>query len=107
MVYFSSQALAAVMALSLALPSTLAHPGEKVSPESMKREMSLRNAQHAHASRSLSKCSNSPAAVALKQRSVARRAEKVAKLRQERGLMASMCRSSKLIPDSPHVYEDH
>lgn len=107
MVYFSSQAVAAIMALSSALPSTLAHPGEKVSPESMKREMSLRNAQHAYASRSLSKCSNSPAAVALKQRSVARRAEKVAKLRQERGLTASMCHSQTLFPAIPHVYRDH
>lgn len=89
MVYFSSQTLAAVLALSLALPSTLAHPGEQVTSESMKREMSLRNAQHAAASRSLSQCQNSPAAVALKARAAARRAEKVANLRTERGLHKS------------------
>lgn len=89
MVQFNVQALTAAVALSMALPSTLAHPGEKVTPESMKREMSLRNQQHAAASRSLAKCQNSPAALALKQRAIARRAEKVTKLRKERGLTAS------------------
>lgn len=111
MVCFSSQALAAVMALSLALPSTLAHPGEKVSQESLKREMSLRSAQHAAASRSLSKCQNSPAALALKSRAINRRAEKVTKLRKERGLTASTscpaCHPLLSLPTYLPAHEKH
>lgn len=95
MVYISSRALAAVMALALSVPSTLAHPGEQVTQDSVKREMSLRNAQHAAASRSLSQCQNSPAAVALKTRAAARRAGKLASLRTARGLNSKPIRHQK------------
>lgn len=73
----------------LALPAaSLAHPGENV--EAIKREMAQRNTQHAYASRALSNCQGSPQAVALKERSAARRAAKAMELRQKRGLTTSM-----------------
>lgn len=81
----SLQTLAALLVLPAA---TLAHPGENV--EAIKREMAQRNTQHAYASRALSKCQSSPQAVALRERSAARRAAKAMELREKRGLTTGM-----------------
>jgi hypothetical protein len=75
------KALAAVMAI---IPLTLAHPGENV--EAIKKEMAARNVAHAAATRSLAKCQGSVEALALRERSAARRAAKVTELRRKRGL---------------------
>lgn len=75
------QSLVALLGLSAV---TLAHPGENV--EAIKREMAQRNTQHAYASRALAKCQNSPSAMALRERSAARRAAKAMELREKRGL---------------------
>lgn len=75
------KALAAVMAI---IPLALTHPGENV--EAVKREMAMRSTQHAAAARSLSKCQDSTEALALRERSAARRAAKVTELRRKRGL---------------------
>lgn len=82
MVHF--QTLAATLALPVAI---LAHPGENV--EAIKREMALRNSQHAYASRALSQCQNSPQALALRERTASRRAAKAMELREKRGLTDS------------------
>ncbi|KAI1267604.1 Intradiol ring-cleavage dioxygenase [Xylariaceae sp. FL1019] len=73
------------LAVALALPVALAHPGED--KEMMKREMVARNLQHAKASRALSACQGSPRAKALKSRAAARRAAKAHELRVKRGLI--------------------
>lgn len=76
------------VAAALAMPvGILAHPGENV--EAIKREMAMRNTQHAYASRALSSCQNSPRAVELRERTAARRAAKANELRQKRGLSHS------------------
>jgi hypothetical protein len=75
------QALATVMAI---IPIAFAHPGENV--EAIKREMAMRNTQHAVASRSLGNCQGSPEAVTLRERTAARRASKAMQLRTKRGL---------------------
>ncbi|CZR63100.1 related to GPI anchored dioxygenase [Phialocephala subalpina] len=73
-----------LVALLATVPLILAHPGENV--EAIKAEMVKRNAQHAAATRSLSECQNSAEALALRERSAARRAAKVTELRRKRGL---------------------
>lgn len=78
------QTLAATLALPLAV---IAHPGEN--KEAIKREMDLRNTQHAYASRSISECQNTAQALALKQRTAERRAAKAIELREKRGLSHS------------------
>ncbi|KAI0125607.1 Intradiol ring-cleavage dioxygenase [Xylariales sp. AK1849] len=78
-------ALKTLVALA-AVPLALAHPGEN--KEAIKREMAMRNAQHAIASRALSKCRDSPQAVELRSRAAARRAAKATQLRTMRGLVA-------------------
>lgn len=75
------KALAAVMAV---VPMAFAHPGESV--EAVKREMAVRNLAHAAASRSLGACEGSPEALAVKERSIARRTAKLTELRAKRGL---------------------
>lgn len=79
------KALAAMMAI---LPIALAHPGENV--EAIKREMAMRNIQHAVASRSLGNCQGSLEAVALRKRTATRRAAKAMELRTKRGLSKSV-----------------
>lgn len=75
----------ALAAATLALPlAVLAHPGDNV--DAIKREMDQRNTQHAHASRALSQCQNSPQALALRERTAARRAAKALELREKRGV---------------------
>lgn len=73
--------LTALMAI---VPLALAHPSEDV--EVLKREMAQRNTQHAAATRSLAQCQDSVQALALRERSAARRAAKVTELRTKRGL---------------------
>lgn len=73
--------LAAVMAF---VPLVLTHPGENI--DAIKREMAMRNTQHAAATRSMSNCQDSIEFVALKKQSAARRAAKVGELRRNRGL---------------------
>lgn len=72
------------IAVALALPLALAHPGED--KEILKREMAMRNAQHAKATRSLASCQDSPQAKALRSRAAARRMAKARDLRTKRGL---------------------
>lgn len=79
------QALAAVVALTHCV---LAHPGENV--EAIKHEMRVRNLAHAAASRSLAACQDTPNAVALRERTAARRAAKATELRAKRGISKSM-----------------
>jgi hypothetical protein len=81
MVHFGS------LAALVALPLALAHPGENV--EAIKREMTMRNIQHAAATRSLSQCQNAPHARALRETAAARRAEQVRELRTKSGLTDS------------------
>lgn len=79
------QTLAATLAMPIA---TLAHPGENV--EAIKREMALRNEQHAYASRALAECHNSASSLARRERAMARRTAKAVELREKRGLSSSM-----------------
>ncbi|KAH8657750.1 Intradiol ring-cleavage dioxygenase [Xylariales sp. PMI_506] len=67
-----------------ALPLALAHPGEDKTI--LKREMAMRNEQHAKATRSLAACQDSPEAKALRVRAATRRANKAQDLRNRRGL---------------------
>ena len=53
-----------------------------------------RNTQHAYASRALAKCQDSPQALALRERSAARRAAKAVELRQKRGLTTGILKHS-------------
>jgi hypothetical protein len=81
--------LAASLAAASAIGSAVAHPGEIHTPEEVKREIVAHKAQQVKARRSLADCANSPAAVALKERAVARRAATAQKLREQRGLTKS------------------
>ncbi|KAI0470068.1 Intradiol ring-cleavage dioxygenase [Xylariaceae sp. FL0804] len=75
--------IASALALAVA-PLALAHPGED--KRAIEREMQLRTVQHSKASRSLASCANSAAALQLRERAAARRAETAQKLRAKRGL---------------------
>ncbi|KAK1990369.1 aromatic compound dioxygenase [Colletotrichum falcatum] len=77
-------ALAAALALSPLLGSVAAHGNH--SPEEMAAELALRDLVTAHGKRALDACSNSPAAMALKQRALERRAATARQLREKRGL---------------------
>lgn len=81
----SLQTFVALLGLS---STALAHPGENV--EAIKREMAQRNTQHAYASRALAKCQHSAQAVALRERSAARRVAKAMELREKRGLTSGI-----------------
>jgi hypothetical protein len=72
------------VAAALALPLVLAHPGED--KEMLRKEMALRNVQHAKATRSLAACQDTPQAKALRSRAAARRLAKARDLRVKRGL---------------------
>lgn len=85
------QSLVAFLGLTAA---TFAHPGENV--EAIKREMAQRNTQHAYASRALAKCQDTPQAVALRERSAARRAAKAMELREKRGLTTGILNAESL-----------
>jgi len=73
--------LTAALALTLFIAGTAAHTEEQI-----KRELSLRQHVTSHSKRALDKCANSPAALALKQRAIARRAAKARAIREKRGL---------------------
>ncbi|KAL4808057.1 Intradiol ring-cleavage dioxygenase [Aspergillus unguis] len=77
--------LFALTAASLAL----AHPGEKHDHAALKREIHARDVQAIRARQSLDTCSNSAEAVALNERSIARRAKKTQELRKARGITAN------------------
>lgn len=83
MVYFSKLSIAA---LALCGQAAVAHPGETHSDEHMAREIRVRDHVASVGQRSLNTCSSSPAAQALKARSIDRRAEKVRELRAKRGI---------------------
>ncbi|OLN96221.1 hypothetical protein CCHL11_04492 [Colletotrichum chlorophyti] len=73
----------------LALASYVsAHPGEHHSHDHMKRNIQLRDNVAAIGQRSLSSCSNSAGALAMKKRAVERRAQKVKEIREKKGLKA-------------------
>ncbi|KAI1426270.1 Intradiol ring-cleavage dioxygenase [Xylaria sp. FL1777] len=76
--------LAASLAFTSFLGTTVAHPGE--SPEEAKREILSHKAAQALGRRALSSCASSQNAAALKARSAARRAATAQALRQKRGL---------------------
>ncbi|RYP27656.1 hypothetical protein DL767_007586 [Monosporascus sp. MG133] len=85
MVNLRSSVVASLASSSL-LGAVLAHPGEDHSAEEIKREAARHSEAHTKAHRSLGQCANSPQALALKARSIARRAATAHALRAARGL---------------------
>lgn len=81
--------IAASLAAASVIGSAVAHPGEVHTVEEIKREITAHKAQQIKARRSLSDCSNSPAALSLKERAIARRAATAQKIREQRGLTKS------------------
>ncbi|KAH9897613.1 Intradiol ring-cleavage dioxygenase [Xylariomycetidae sp. FL2044] len=75
--------IGSVLALAVA-PAALAHPGDD--KKAISREMAMRTVQHRTASRSLANCQNSAAALEVRERAAARRANKARELRTKRGL---------------------
>ncbi|CAJ2511974.1 Uu.00g075990.m01.CDS01 [Anthostomella pinea] len=82
MVALSKLALAALAGYATA------HPGEKHDAEHMKREIVARDNAAQLGARSMGSCSGSAGAQALKQRSIARRAQQVQDIRRKRGIKA-------------------
>lgn len=80
------------LAALVALPLAFAHPGENT--EAIKREMAMRNSQHAVATRALSQCQNAPHARSLREAAAVRRSETVRELRTKRGLTNSKSRGA-------------
>jgi hypothetical protein len=80
-----SSAIAASSLLSL----TVAHPGEKHDLAKVKREVDALGARAAAAKRSLSQCQTSLKHRELMQRSVDRRAQRLAELRKKHNIQAS------------------
>jgi hypothetical protein len=83
------RSVTATLAAASVIGSALAHPGEHHTAEEIKREIAAHKAQQVKARRSLAECSNSPAALALKERAIARRAATAQRIREERGLTKS------------------
>ncbi|KAF6830103.1 hypothetical protein CPLU01_07518 [Colletotrichum plurivorum] len=77
-------ALAAALAISPLFGTVAAHGNH--SPEEIMAELALRSVVTTHGKRALDACSNSPAALALKERALARRAATARRLRAARGL---------------------
>jgi hypothetical protein len=77
--------LTSVLALSPFIAGTAAHAGGH-SDEEIAAELALRRHVTAFSKRSLDRCSGSAAAVALKERAIARRAATARALREKRGL---------------------
>ncbi|KAF2637734.1 GPI anchored dioxygenase-like protein [Massarina eburnea CBS 473.64] len=77
----------------LAAPLVLAHPGETA--EAVKREMAMRNIQHAKATRALGECQNSAQSLALRRDAAVRRAVKAQELRAKRGLSSEQMNHQK------------
>ncbi|KAI0163464.1 Intradiol ring-cleavage dioxygenase [Pestalotiopsis sp. NC0098] len=86
---------AASLAAASAIGSAVAHPGEVHTPEEIKREIAAHKAQQVKARRSLAECASSPAAIALKERAVARRAAIAQQLREQRGLTKKSLQSKR------------
>lgn len=82
MVAISKLAVAALVGYATA------HPGEKHDAEHMKREITARDNHAQVGARALGTCSNSADALALKKRSVQRRADAVKNQRKKRGITA-------------------
>ena len=80
--------LTASLALSLA-GQALAHPGEVHTAEEIKREALQSHHAHLSAKRALDRCATTPAALALKERSIARRAATAEALRSKRDIVHS------------------
>jgi len=76
--------LAAALAVSPLLGFVAAHGNH--SPEEIAAELALRDLVTVHGKRALDACSGSPAALALKQRALERRAATAQQLREKRGL---------------------
>lgn len=85
MVNLRSSVIASLASASL-LGAVLAHPGEDHSAEQIKREAARHSEAQTKAHRSLGQCASSPQALALKARSIARRAATAHALRAARGL---------------------
>lgn len=71
-----------------------AHPGEKHDHQKIKRQIQTRDTIANLGQRSLNACSGSLHARELKARSIARRAEKVEKLRKRLGIKTGMLRDT-------------
>ncbi|KAK6066925.1 hypothetical protein SCUP234_11870 [Seiridium cupressi] len=93
MVAFSKIAIAAFAGFAAA------HPGEKHEAHKMKREIVARNHAARLGARSLSDCSGSAHALALRTRSIQRRADAVRNLRQKRGIEAPAVKSKRELTD--------
>lgn len=72
---------------ALALSATVAAHAQ--TPDEILAEIDTRSRITAHSKRALDKCANSPAALALKERAIARRAAKADALRKKRGIKTS------------------
>ncbi|GAP93192.1 putative gpi anchored protein [Rosellinia necatrix] len=101
MVAFTNVVLASA---SLLAGHVTAHPGESHSATHMKRELVARDNAASVGARSLGSCSNSPAAQALKTRSIMRRADKVRSIREKRGL-TTLARKGKRALEDLQAYE--
>ncbi|KAI0967443.1 Intradiol ring-cleavage dioxygenase [Xylaria arbuscula] len=84
---------------SLLVGQTAAHPGESHDHVKMKRELLARDSGASIGARSLGACSNSPAAQALKARSVQRRAAKVVEMRKKRGITTQPKKAKRTLED--------
>ncbi|KAI1339272.1 Intradiol ring-cleavage dioxygenase [Xylariaceae sp. FL0016] len=80
------RSVTAALATSALLGSTIAHPGEKHTPEQAKRELAAQRYANHKMARALNSCASNPSYVARKERAVARRAETAKALKQKRGI---------------------
>ena len=78
---------AVVMAAIAGIQIALAHPGEKLNPMELKREISAQRKYASKISQDLEKCSYNPSYIELHRRATLRRAATAAKLREERGIV--------------------
>jgi hypothetical protein len=78
--------IAASLAVASIFGGAVAHPGEVHTDEEIKRELASYRVASNKASRSLARVADSPAALSLKARAVARRAATAQALREKRGL---------------------
>jgi hypothetical protein len=86
MVSFKTLASAGLLLANVAS----AHPGEKHDHQRLKRQIQARDTVANLGQRSLNACSGSDHALALKSRSVSRRARKVQELREKLGIKTGM-----------------
>ncbi|KAK1986220.1 Intradiol ring-cleavage dioxygenase [Colletotrichum cereale] len=89
--------LAAALALSPLLGSVAAHGNH--SPDEIAAELALRDLVTTHGRRALDACSGSPAALALKQRALERRAATARQLREKRGLAGQKMHRKRALAD--------